>query len=133
MKRYPESQDLRFLLGGGSSGSEIARRLGFNYRWNAEAQMYEHGTVLYWIDKDGEVRRQLLGKNLNSRDLKLAIREMTGQSLGPWEFQRRTSEYRWKPAWLAAAVALLAGILAGMGIFGVGRLRKRRLSGGVVS
>jgi len=133
VKRYPEAKDLRFLLGGGSSGSEIARRLGFNYRWNAEAQMYEHGTVLYWIDKNGEVRRQLLGKNLNSRDLKIALREMNGQSLGPWEFDRRTSGYRLKPAWLAGAVALLAGILAGMGTFGVRRLRKRRLSGGAVS
>ncbi len=133
LKRYPEAQDLRFLLGGGSSGSEIARRLEFNYRWNAQAQMYEHGTVLYWIDSSGEVRRQLLSKNLNSRDLKLVIREMGGQSLGPWEFHRRTSSYRWKRSWLAGAVALGAGILAGMGTFGVRRLRKRRLSGGAVS
>lgn len=133
LKRYPEAQDLRFLLGGGSSGSEIARRLGFDYRWNAQAQMYEHGTVLYWIDSSGEVRRQLLGKNLNSHDLNLAIQEMRGQSLGPWEFHRRTSEYRWKRSWLAAGVALLAGILAGIGTFVIGHFRKRRLSGGVVS
>ncbi len=125
-KRFPGAQSLEFRVGQGSAGPDIARRLGFRFAWDPRAQMFEHGTALYWIDAQGAVRRILLGRNLNPEDLKLAVREMTGQSLGLLAFDRRSSRYRVRPeAIWGAGSGLFTASAAGVGLAVRRRRRKR--------
>jgi protein SCO1 len=67
--------DWPYLIGSERSIRTLADSVGFHYRWDAEAQQFEHPAVSMVLGPDGKISRYLYGVEQNPRDLKLAIVE----------------------------------------------------------
>jgi protein SCO1/2 len=74
--------DWPYLTGGERSIRTLADSIGFRYRWDAEAQQFEHPAVSMVLGPDGKLSRYLYGIELNPRDLKLAILEAAQGRVG---------------------------------------------------
>jgi protein SCO1/2 len=67
--------DWPFLTGGEASIRILADSVGFRYRWDAEAQQFEHPAVSLVLGPDGKISRYLYGIEIAPRDMKLALLE----------------------------------------------------------
>jgi protein SCO1/2 len=67
--------DWPYLIGSEHSIRTLADSVGFHYRWDSEAQLFEHPAVSMVLGPDGKISRYLYGVEQNPRDLKLAILE----------------------------------------------------------
>jgi len=67
--------DWPFLTGSEKAIRTLADSLGFHYRWDAEAQQFEHPAVSMVLSPDGKISRYLYGVEFSARDLKLALLE----------------------------------------------------------
>jgi protein SCO1/2 len=63
------------LIGSPEAIRTLADSVGFHYRWDGEAQQFEHPAVSMVLGPDGKISRYLYGVEQNPRDLKLAILE----------------------------------------------------------
>jgi len=74
--------DWPYLVGGPDAIRVLAEAVGFHYRWDAEAQVFEHPAVSMVLGPDGKISRYLYGVEFNPRDLKLAILEASQGRVG---------------------------------------------------
>jgi protein SCO1/2 len=72
---HAKPSDWPFLIGSETSICTLADSVGFRYRWDPEAQQFEHPAVSMVLGPDGKISRYLYGVEQNPRDLKLAILE----------------------------------------------------------
>lgn len=79
-KAHPS--DWPYLTGGEKSIRTLADSVGFHYRWDKEAQQFEHPAVSMVLAPDGTISRYLYGVEFNPRDLKLAILEAAQGRVG---------------------------------------------------
>jgi len=71
-----------FLTGGDSAIRSLAESVGFRYRYDAEAQQYEHPAVSLVLAPDGKISRYLYGVEFPARDLRLAVVEASEGKVG---------------------------------------------------
>ncbi len=74
--------DWPYLTGGERSIRTLADSVGFHYRWDAEAEQFEHPAVSMVLAPDGKISRYLYGVEFDPRDLKLAILEAAQGRVG---------------------------------------------------
>ncbi len=74
--------DWPYLTGGESAIRALADSVGFRYRWDPEAQLFEHPAVSMVLGPEGKISRYLYGVELDPRDLKLAILEASQGRVG---------------------------------------------------
>jgi protein SCO1/2 len=67
--------DWPYLIGSERAIRTLADSVGFHYRWDAEAQQFEHPAVSMVLGPAGKISRYLYGVEQDPRDLKLAILE----------------------------------------------------------
>jgi protein SCO1 len=74
--------DWPFLTGSEHAIRTLADSVGFHYRWDAEAQQFEHPAVSMVLSPDGKISRYLYGIEFSPRDLKLAVLEAAQGRVG---------------------------------------------------
>jgi protein SCO1/2 len=74
--------DWPFLTGGQTAIRALADSVGFRYRWDAEAQQFEHPAVSMVLGPDGRMSRYLYGVEFAPRDLRLALVEASQGKVG---------------------------------------------------
>lgn len=74
--------DWPYLTGGDRSIRVLTDSVGFHYRWDNDAQQFEHPAVSMVLSPDGKISRYLYGVEFNPRDLKLAILEAAQGRVG---------------------------------------------------
>ncbi len=67
--------DWPFLTGSERAIRALADSVGFRYRWDEEAQQFEHPAVSMVLSPDGKISRYLYGVEFSPRDMKLALLE----------------------------------------------------------
>jgi protein SCO1/2 len=80
----PGSQDgWHFLTGGQTQITEIAKAVGFDYKWVASAQQYAHPAVVALATPQGKLARYLYyGEKLDERTLRLSLVEASDGKIG---------------------------------------------------
>jgi len=71
-----------FLTGGDTAIRTLAESLGFRYRYDKEAEQYEHPAVSMILGPDGRISRYLYGVEFPARDLRLAVVEASEGKVG---------------------------------------------------
>lgn len=79
-KAHPS--DWPYLTGSERAIRTVADSLGFHYRWDKEAQQFEHPAVSMILSPDGKISRYLYGVEFNPRDVKLALLEAAQGRVG---------------------------------------------------
>jgi protein SCO1/2 len=79
---HARPDDWPYLTGGERSIRALADSVGFRYRWDKEAQQFEHPAVSMVLSPDGKISRYLYGIEFSPRDLKLAILEAAQGRVG---------------------------------------------------
>jgi protein SCO1/2 len=74
--------DWPFLTGGESAIRALADSVGFRYRWDAEAQQFEHPAASFILGPDGKISRYFYGIELSPRDLRLSVIEASQGRVG---------------------------------------------------
>ena len=67
--------DWPFLTGSENAIRKLADSVGFRYRWDEEAQQFEHPAVSMILSPEGKISRYLYGVEFSPRDMKLALLE----------------------------------------------------------
>jgi protein SCO1/2 len=71
-----------FLTGGDTAIRTLAESLGFRYRYDKEAEQYEHPAVSMILGPDGRISRYLYGVEFPARDFRLAVVEASEGRVG---------------------------------------------------
>jgi protein SCO1/2 len=87
-----------FLTGNDRDITALADALGFKYRWDAEAQQYEHPAVSTVLAPDGKIARYLYGVDYDARDLRLALVEASHGRVGTTLDRVLLKCFRYDPA-----------------------------------
>jgi protein SCO1 len=127
--------DWRFLVGVDGSEAELARAVGFEYRYDEDTKQWAHAAVLTFLSPTGVVSRYLYGLDLNARDIKFSLMESAAGRLGSpvervvlscFRFDASTGRYTAE----AFGIMRLGGLLtiASLSIFSFVLWRKDRTS-----
>lgn len=76
------AQDWVFLTGTAGAITSLTQSVGFQYRYDAPTQQFEHPAVAMVITPDGRISRYLYGVQFPPRDLRLAVVEASGGKVG---------------------------------------------------
>jgi protein SCO1/2 len=71
-----------FLTGSEDSIRKLTSAVGFNYRWDAEHQIYAHASAVVVLTPDGTISRYFLGVDYPPVQLRQAIRDADAGSVG---------------------------------------------------
>ena len=74
--------DWPFLTGGPDAIKRLADSVGFHYRWDEQAQVFDHPAVSMVLGPDGKISRYLYGVEVSPRDMKLAVLEAAQGRVG---------------------------------------------------
>jgi protein SCO1/2 len=111
----------------------IADAVGFHYTYDEKTGEYGHPAAVIVLTPDGRVSRYLLGLGLAARDLRLAVREASGATVGSladrvmllcYHFDATTGRYTAQVARLAKVVGALSMVLVGGLLWRSGRPRE---------
>jgi protein SCO1/2 len=61
---------------------ELAKTIGFSYRWDDKTNQYAHAAGIFVFTPDGRLSRVLYGIQYSERDLRLALSEASAGKLG---------------------------------------------------
>ncbi len=75
-------QDWMFLTGGQSSIAALAESIGYKYRFDQEANQFEHPAAAFVLTPDGRISRYFYGIEFPARDLRLALVEASEGRVG---------------------------------------------------
>lgn len=76
------AQDWVFLTGTAGAITSLTQSVGFQYRYDAPTQQFEHPAVAMVVTPDGRISRYLYGVQFPPRDLRLAVVEASGGKVG---------------------------------------------------
>jgi protein SCO1 len=71
-----------FLTGEKSAIQEVTGSAGFNYAWDEASKQYVHASGIFVLTPRGEIARVLYGIDYAPRDLRLALVEAAGGTIG---------------------------------------------------
>ena len=74
--------DWRFLVGDAEQVEELARTVGFGFKYDPRTGQYAHPAVLTFLSPDGTVSRYVYGATYEARDLRFALMEAAAGRLG---------------------------------------------------
>jgi len=95
----------------------LADSVGFHYRWDAEAQQFEHPAVSMVLGPDGKITRYLYGVEFNPRDLKLAVLEAAQGRVGTTLDRVILKCFKYDPASRKYHFYVMGALRAGSGLF----------------
>lgn len=85
LKAYGRPIDDRgwdFLIGSEASVVELAKAIGFGYRWDPKTDQFAHAAGAFIASPNGKLSNTLLGIQFSERDLRLALTEASQGKLG---------------------------------------------------
>jgi protein SCO1 len=71
-----------FLTGEKSAIEEVTQSAGFTYAWDEASKQYVHASGIFILTPQGEIARVLYGIDYTPRDLRLALVEAAGGTIG---------------------------------------------------
>lgn len=71
-----------FLTGDQASISRVADAVGFRYKWVDEIEQFAHPAIITILTPEGVISSYLQGLNFEPRDIRLALVEASGGSIG---------------------------------------------------
>lgn len=71
-----------FLTGSEESIQQLARSVGFEFKWVEEQQQYAHPAALIFLGSDGKITRYLYGLEFRSGDVRKALLEASEGTIG---------------------------------------------------
>lgn len=114
--------DWPYLTGGETSIRALAEAVGFRYRWDAEAQQFEHPAVSVVLSPEGRISRYLYGVEFSGRDLKLAVLEAAQGRVGTTLDRVLLRCFKYDPASRRYHFYVMGALRAGSGLFAVALL-----------
>lgn len=120
----------RFLTSSNATIQALADAVGFGYAYDASQQAYAHGAGLIVLTPGGQVSRYLLGVGFAPQDLRLALLDAAGGTIGSLTDQLVLRCYRYDPTHgryslavmgLVRAIGLLTILLVGGLLWRLGR------------
>lgn len=113
------AQDWLFLTGSSETIKQLTDAVGFQYRWDAPTQQYEHPAVVVVLTPDGRISRYLYGVQFPTRDLRLAVVEASGGKVGT-SFDRVLLKcFRYDPTSRSYNLYAILFVRIGAGLFGL--------------
>lgn len=85
MKMYNRAgteNGFHFLSADEATIKKLTASLGFEYRWNAQANEWSHASAAIVITPDGKISRYLHGIAFEPKDMKLALNEASNGKIG---------------------------------------------------
>lgn len=79
---HAAAQDWLFLTGPRDSISALSESLGYKFRYDTEAQQFEHPAAAFVLTPDGRISRYLYGVEFPARELRLALVEASSGKVG---------------------------------------------------
>jgi len=80
--RASGQEGFRFLTGTDAAVSQIAKAIGFSYRWDVESKQFAHPAGIVVLTPEGRTARYFFGIDFPPRDLKLALVEASAGKIG---------------------------------------------------
>lgn len=111
--------DWPYLTGGERSIRALADSVGFHYRWDEEAQQFEHPAVSVVLSPEGKISRYLYGVEFNPRDLKLAVLEASQGRVGTTLDRVILRCFKYDPASRKYHFYVMGALRLGSGAFAV--------------
>jgi protein SCO1/2 len=74
--------DWSYLVGEEPQIQQLARTVGFSYRYDEEQDQYAHGAAIFFLSPEGKVSRYLYGIDYPSQSLKFALMEAADGRIG---------------------------------------------------
>lgn len=71
-----------FATGDGDSIHALAKAVGYEYTYDAQAKQFAHNAVLMLLSPDGKIARYLYGVEFTPRDLELSLVEASNGKVG---------------------------------------------------
>jgi protein SCO1/2 len=71
-----------FLVGDAAPIRELAKELGFKYRWDAKAQQFAHASAAMIVTPDGHISRYFSGIDFEPKALRLSLVEASAGHVG---------------------------------------------------
>lgn len=71
-----------FLIGDERSVVELAKTIGFGYRWDEKTDQFAHAAGAFVLSPNGKLSHTLLGIQFSERDLRLSLTEASEGKLG---------------------------------------------------
>ena len=111
-----------FLVGNEPQIAELAKEVGFKYRWDADEKQYAHASVAYVLTPDGHLSRYLYGIVFNPKDVRLSMVEASSGKIGTltdqlilycFHFDPKASKYTLAAFNLVRAGGILIVLLMG--------------------
>ncbi|MCA1827823.1 MAG: SCO family protein [Myxococcales bacterium] len=114
-----QPSDWPFLTGGEKAIRALADSVGFHYRWDAEAQQFEHPAVSVVLGPDGKISRYLYGIEIAPRDMKLAVLEAAQGRAGTTLDRVLLRCFKYDPASRKYHFYVMGALRIGSGAFAV--------------
>ena len=111
--------DWPFLTGGDKSITALADSVGYHYRWDAEAQQFDHPAVSMVLGPDGRISRYLYGVEISARDMKLALLEAAQGRVGTTLDRVLLRCFKYDPASRKYHFYVMGALRVGSGAFAV--------------
>ena len=71
-----------FLVGDAAPVTELAKEVGFKYRWDEEAKQYAHASAAYILTPEGKISRYMYGIDFDPKALHLSVVEASNGQIG---------------------------------------------------
>jgi len=111
--------DWPYLTGGERAIRMLADSVGFHYRWDSDAQQFEHPAVSVVLGPDGKISRYLYGIEIAPRDMKLALLEAAQGRAGTTLDRVLLRCFKYDPASRKYHFYLMGALRIGSGAFAV--------------
>jgi protein SCO1/2 len=111
--------DWPYLTGGERSITTLADSVGFHYRYDAQAQQFDHPAVSMVLGPDGKISRYLYGIETSPRDMKLAILEAAQGRVGTTLDRVILRCFKYDPASRKYHFYVMGALRLGSGAFAV--------------
>ena len=111
--------DWPYLTGGERAIRALADSVGFHYRWDSEAQQFEHPAVSVVLGPDGKISRYLYGIEIAPRDMKLALLEAAQGRAGTTLDRVLLRCFKYDPASRKYHFYVMGALRIGSGAFAV--------------
>ena len=140
LKTYGKSEAAlgwHFMTGGSEASAELARRLGFGFRYDKMEKQFAHGAVIFVLTPNGRISRYLYGIEYRPEDLRLALVEAAQGKMGTFADRMRLFCYRYDPQTrryslyltrLMQVAAVVTTLLVGLYLFVFWRRQRKESS-----
>ncbi len=71
-----------FLVGEAAPVAELAKEVGFKYRWDPEANQYAHASAAYILTPEGKISRYMYGIEFDPKAVHLSVVEASHGNIG---------------------------------------------------